>query len=69
MNVRNALAGSSSRSSSSTTTIFGNSGVYAEVVGDEDTGAEFLTKPRNPVEQSALLSINRMQNVGMLADA
>lgn len=33
-----------------------------------DGGAEFLTNPTNPVERSALLSINRLEHVGKLVD-
>lgn len=33
-----------------------------------NSGSEFLTNPNNPVERSALLSINRLQSVGMIVD-
>lgn len=33
-----------------------------------DAGGAFLTQPTNPVESSALLAVNRYQNLGMIVD-
>lgn len=33
-----------------------------------DAGSEFLTQPKNPVEHSGLLAVNRYQSLGMLVD-